>query len=128
MRGLLVDCAPHVSSDLFTDVGMQMRGVKSSFIKKLLVHEFGETTGSYDRFKMNESTFVYDSQDGSSTETTTDSWSISIQQLLQNTVQPINKEVHDLTHISRPPTVDKAIHDVECIKFLTKFSNLQELQ
>lgn len=124
MRGLLGDCAPRV----FSDVGMPVWGVKSSFIKKLLVHEFGETTGSYDSFKKNESTFVYDSQDGSSTETTIDLWSISIQQLLQNTAQPINKEVHDLTHTSWPPTVDKAIHDVECIKVLTKFSNLQELQ
>ena len=66
------------------------------FIKKLLVDEFGDTIGFHNRFEKNESTLVYDSQQG---EAAINSWGISLEQLLQNTAARINREVRNLPHI-----------------------------
>ena len=81
-------------------------GIKSSYIKELLVREFGADIGFHARPHKNQSEVVYDIGGGVSyIEVAISSLGISNEQLVQNVASRLRDEVKSRTTVSWPPQV-----------------------
>ena len=93
----------------FSDFSKQLQVVKSNYVKKLLVGDFAETTGFYNRF-----------------EKTRLLWSLThnkLEVLLKLQLNHVEccRKVQNLPDMPWPPTIDEASDNNECINLLTKF-------
>ena len=92
-----------------SEFSKQLQVVKSNYVKKLLVGDFAETTGFYNRF-----------------EKTRLLWSLThnkLEVLLKLQLNHVEccRKVQNLPDMPWPPTIDEASDNNECINLLTKF-------
>ena len=101
LQGLLHDYKTIVGT-----YGFPTTGVKSSYMKEILLREFGVGIGFHVRAQKNQSEVVYDTTGGASyIESTICSLGISNEQLVENVASRLRKEVKQTTTIPWPPQV-----------------------
>lgn len=101
LQGLLSDY-----KNIVGNYGFPTSGVKSSYVKELLLREFGDKIGFHVRPQKNESEVVYDTDGGASyIEATISSLGISNEQLVENVASKLRSEIKQMKPIPWPPQV-----------------------
>ena len=102
LQGLLRDYKSIVSM-----YGLPMLGVKSSYVKELLVQEFGAGIAFYVP-QRNQSEVVYDTSGGGSyIEAAIPLLGISSEQLIQNVANKLRDEIRQTVKVPWPPQVSE---------------------
>ena len=108
--------------------GFLVGNIKSSFVKELLIKEYGDKIGFYERNQKNRSELVYDTQGGGSyVEAALNSCGISDEQLISNLAPRLREKIKETDVVDWPPTVDQ-LEDEEdlCELITTLFSTLKK--
>ena len=96
----------HDYRSILSRYGFQTDGVKSSYIKSILIREFQYSIGFHSRHLKNQSDLVYDtSAGGSYIEAAITSIGVSDEQLVQNVSKRIVGDVKSVGSIIWPPSV-----------------------
>ena len=117
LQGLLKDY-----KNLLNNYGWPPSDIRSSYIKDLLVREFGDSIGFHSKFQRNESEIVYDcSAGGSYIDAALSSIGISDEQLARNLAPRLSASIKETTTIPWPPRVDELEEDENLEPLLLQF-------
>jgi len=106
---------------IISDYGYVAGDVRSSYVKELLIEEYGETIGFKERSEMNKSAWVYDVAGGGDyIEAAISSLGISDHQLLQNLAPCLSKQIKDTSTVPWPPKIDQLEDEEEVCEQLIK--------
>lgn len=90
------------------DYGYAVGDIKSSYLKELLIREYGGTIGFKERHDKRKGEWVYDIAGGGSyIEAAISSLGISDEQLLQNLVSRLSDRVKETSTVPWPPHIDQ---------------------
>lgn len=91
---------------IMENYGLPTSGTKSSYIKGILMREFGTGVGFYTRSLKNQSEVVYDTSGGGSyIEAVISSMGISNEQLIGNIASRLRDEIRQIAAVPCPPQV-----------------------
>ena len=91
-----------------SEYGYPVGDIKSSYIKQLLISEYGSDIGFQERTEKNKSDWVYDCKGGGDyIECTVRSMGISDAQLLKNIAPRLAKNIKSVPSIQWPPTIEE---------------------
>ena len=89
------------------DYGYPVGNVKSSYVKDLLIEEYGDLIGFKERNEMNKSDWVYDVAGGGDyIQSAISSLGITDEQLLQNLAPRLSKNIKDTSTVPWPPQIE----------------------
>ena len=95
--------------------------VKSSFLKEILIKEFGEEVGFHERIQKNVSEIVYDSRAaGTYIEAALLSLGVSDDQLVRNVATRLREQVIKTSTVPWPPYIQELEEDENLIELLLK--------
>ena len=95
-------------SSIISRYGFPTSGVKSSYIKDILIQEFEGKIGFQSRPQRNHSELVYDTSGGGSyVEAALSSIGVSSEQLVCNVAQRLRDDIKSIKLISWPPRVEE---------------------
>ena len=102
--------------------GLPNLGVKSSYIKEILVHEFGEGIGFHAPPRKNQSEVVYDTSGSSSyVEAVISLLGIDNDQLIQNVARMLREEITKVRILPWPPQVRELEQEENTSPLLVQF-------
>ena len=88
--------------------GLPNLGVKSSYVKEVLVNEFGDNIGFHSPLRKNQSAVVYDTSGSSSyIEAVISLLGIDNDQLTQNVAEMLREEIRKARVLSWPPNINE---------------------
>ena len=101
------------------EYGYSCGEVRGSFIKELLIREYGTLIGFRERKEKNKSELVYDAEGGGDyIDLALTSLGISDEQLLQKFSKRLGTNVKDTPHPPWPPRIDELEEDEEFSEIL----------
>ena len=116
LQSLLVDY-----KRIVCDYGYHVGDVKSSYLKELLIKEYGDTIGFKERNELNKSDLVYDVAGGGDyIEAAISSLGITDEQLLRNLAPRLTKEIKATSRVHWPPQIERLEEAEEVSELLLK--------
>ena len=103
LQSMLSDYKAKVS-----DFGYNVGDIKSSYLKQLLIDEYGNNIGFKERNSKNQSEWVYDANGGGDyIECAVNSLGISTDQLLHNLAPRLSENIKSVPTVPWPPTIEE---------------------
>ena len=93
---------------IVSEYGYPVGNIKSSYVKQILINEYGSDIGFKERAEKNKSDWVYDCKGGGDyIQCAVKSMGISDAQLLKNAAPRLTKSINSVPTIAWPPTVEE---------------------
>ena len=107
---------------ILSKYGLSLDGIKSSYVKEILIKEFKNSIGFHARPQRNVSELVYDtSAGGSYIEAAITSMGVSDEQLMSNLMKRLIEEVKAVGTVPWPPSVDELAEEEKLSPLLLSF-------
>ena len=109
------------------EYGFPVGKVKSSYVKDVLIKEYGDGIGFHERNEKNKSELVYDTKGGGNyIEAALNPFGITDEQLIHNLAPSLSKKIKEAPIVNWPPRIHELENDESmCQLILTLFSKLK---